>query len=192
MTTALAAIAIIFLIAFSWYRSSKYREIALSAAKSLCKREEVQLLDMRVSLFRARFCRDFDGRFKWLRAYTFDYSSEHFDRKTGYIALMGPVVILRRLEIAKFDLEIHTWLKDEAFRRKHKIWFLFGISSLQWANRRVAEPDEKKYETKSNIGSNEFENNSKTGNVFAKAPSNDNNIIDLKKVKLEQDKKSKT
>lgn len=181
MTTAFACIAIIFLTIFGWYRSSKYREIALSAAKGLCKREGVQLLDMRVSLFRARFCRDFDGRFKWLRAYTFDYSSEQFDRQTGYVALMGPVVILRRLEIARFDLEMHTWLKDEAFRRKHKIWFLFGISSLKLANRRVAEPDDKKDLVESN----------KTSKVSSKTPSNDNNIIDFKKVKLEKDKKSK-
>ena len=55
MTTALACIAIIFLTIFGWYRASKYREIALSAAKGLCQREGAQLLDLRVSLFRARF-----------------------------------------------------------------------------------------------------------------------------------------
>lgn len=183
MTTALAAIAIIFLTILGWYRASKYREIALTAAKGLCQREGVQLLDMRVSLFRARFCRDFDGKFKWLRAYTFDYSSEQIDRHTGYIALMGQVVILRRLEIAKFDLEMHTWLKDETFKRKHKIWFLFGISSLKLANRRVIEPDHKEHDIT-------LPKTSKATKLPTKTPSNDKNIIDFKKAKLEKDKKS--
>lgn len=182
MTTTLAGIAIIFLTILGWYRSSKYREIALSAAKGLCQRDGVQLLDMRVSLFRARFCRDFDGKFKWLRAYTFDYSSEQFDRKTGYIALMGQVVILRRLEIAKFDLEMHTWLKDEAFKRKHKIWFLFGISSLKFSNRKVAEPDHKEHDKS-------HPKVSKTNKIPSKTTSNDKNIIDFKRAKVEREKK---
>ena len=62
MTTTIAAIIAIFLIIFNWYRGGKFREIALDAAKGLCKRSGVELLDDRVSLFKVKIC-VFKGKF---------------------------------------------------------------------------------------------------------------------------------
>ena len=181
MTTTIAALIVVILTLYSWYRGGKFREIALEAAKGLCQRSNVELLDDKISLFKVKLCRDFDKKIKCLRAYTFEYTNPDIgDRQLGFVALMGPVVILRRLEIASFDAAMHKWLKEESFKRKHKIKFLLSFGSVSAINRNIATGDPNNSNNSNNLKSSK---NLK--------PSNDN-VIDLKAKRAEKLKKIKS
>lgn len=191
MTTTVAALIVIILTLYSWYRGGKFREIALDAAKGLCQRSNVELLDDKISLFKVKICRDFDKRIKCLRAYTFEYTNPDInDRQLGFVALMGPVIILRRLEIASFDSAMHKWLKEESFKRKHKIKFLLSFGSVRAINRSVATGESNQSSQSNN--SHNYNNASNIKSAKNLKPSNDNNIVDFKSKREEKLKKIKS
>jgi len=76
-----------------WQNSLDAREAANRIARETCSRAVVQFLDGTVAFAGLRLSRDSRGRRRVLRTYTFDYTSDGFERAQGFIVLSG-----RRLE----------------------------------------------------------------------------------------------
>ncbi len=77
----------------AWQSSLDAREAANRIAKETCSRAVVQFLDGTVAFAGFRLSRDSRGRRRLLRTYTFDYTSDGFERAQGFVVLAG-----RRLE----------------------------------------------------------------------------------------------
>ena len=75
---------------------------------------------------------------------------------------------------------MHKWLKEESFKRKHKIKFLLSFGSVRAINRNIATGDPNNSNNSNNLKSSK---NLK--------PSNDN-VIDLKAKRAEKLKKIKS
>ena len=76
-----------------WQTSLDAREAANRIAKDTCSRAVVQFLDGTVAFAGFRMARGTRGGRRLLRTYTFDYTSDGFERAQGFIVLSG-----RRLE----------------------------------------------------------------------------------------------
>ena len=72
-----------------WQTSLDAREAANRVAKETCSRAVVQFLDGTVAFAGFRLMRDARGRRRLLRTYTFDYTSDGFERAQGFIVLAG-------------------------------------------------------------------------------------------------------
>lgn len=72
-----------------WQLSLDAREAANRIAKDTCSRAVVQFLDGTVAFAGFRMARDSADRRRLLRTYTFDYTSDGFDRAQGFIVLSG-------------------------------------------------------------------------------------------------------
>lgn len=72
-----------------WQISLDAREAANRIAKETCSRAVVQLLDGTVAFAGFRLTRDSRGKRRLLRTYTFDYTSDGFERAQGFIVLAG-------------------------------------------------------------------------------------------------------
>jgi hypothetical protein len=74
-----------------WQTSLDAREAANRIAKDACSRAVVQFLDGTVAFAGFRMSRDAAGsrRLRLLRTYTFDYTSDGFERAQGFIVLAG-------------------------------------------------------------------------------------------------------
>ncbi len=73
----------------AWQLSLDAREAANRVAKDTCSRAVVQLLDGTVAFAGFRLARDARGKRRLLRTYTFDYTSDGFERAQGFIVLAG-------------------------------------------------------------------------------------------------------
>jgi Protein of unknown function (DUF3301) len=72
-----------------WQISLDAREAANRIAKDTCSRAVVQFLDGTVAFAGFRLTRDARGKRRLLRTYTFDYTSDGFERAQGFIVLAG-------------------------------------------------------------------------------------------------------
>jgi hypothetical protein len=72
-----------------WQLSLDAREAANRIAKDTCSRAVVQFLDGTVAFAGFRLSRDAKGKRRLLRTYTFDYTSDGFERAQGFIVLAG-------------------------------------------------------------------------------------------------------
>ena len=72
-----------------WHSSLGAREAANRIAREACSRAVVQLLDGTVAFAGFRLGRDAGRRLTLLRTYTFDYTSDGFERAQGFIVLAG-------------------------------------------------------------------------------------------------------
>jgi Protein of unknown function (DUF3301) len=72
-----------------WQISLDAREAANRIAKDTCSRAVVQFLDGTVAFAGFRVTRDSRGKRRLLRTYTFDYTSDGFERAQGFIVLAG-------------------------------------------------------------------------------------------------------
>ena len=72
-----------------WQSSLDARDAANRIAKDTCSRAVVQFLDGTVAFAGFRMSRDARGRRHLLRTYTFDYTSDGFERSQGFIVLAG-------------------------------------------------------------------------------------------------------
>jgi hypothetical protein len=72
-----------------WQSSLDARDAANRIAKDTCSRAVVQFLDGTVAFAGFRMTRDTRGRRRLLRTYTFDYTSDGFERAQGFIVLAG-------------------------------------------------------------------------------------------------------
>jgi hypothetical protein len=81
----------------AWYRILEARERANAAVANTCRQAGLQLLDGTVALGGLRITRDNHGRLVLERTYNFDYSSDGYSRKQGF-------VILRRGQVHSMGL----------------------------------------------------------------------------------------
>ena len=73
-----------------WQISLDAREAANRIAKVTCSRAVVQFLDETVAFAGFRLVRSpHDGRRRLLRTYTFDYTSDGFERSQGFVVMSG-------------------------------------------------------------------------------------------------------
>jgi Protein of unknown function (DUF3301) len=72
-----------------WQIALDAREAANRIAKDTCSRAVVQFLDGTVAFAGFRLTRDAGGKRRLLRTYTFDYTSDGFERAQGFIVLAG-------------------------------------------------------------------------------------------------------
>jgi hypothetical protein len=72
-----------------WQISLDAREAANRIAKDTCSRAVVQFLDGTVAFAGFRLTRDSRSKRRLLRTYTFDYTSDGFERAQGFIVLAG-------------------------------------------------------------------------------------------------------
>jgi hypothetical protein len=72
-----------------WQLSLDSREAANRIAQDTCSRAVVQFLDGTVAFAGFRLIRDAKGTRRLLRTYTFDYTSDGFERAQGFIVLAG-------------------------------------------------------------------------------------------------------
>jgi hypothetical protein len=72
-----------------WHGALEAREAANRIAREACSRAVVQFLDETVAFAGFRWRRDDSGRRRLLRTYTFDYTSDGFERAQGFIVLSG-------------------------------------------------------------------------------------------------------
>ena len=72
-----------------WQISLDARETANRIAQDTCSRAVVQFLDGTVAFAGFRLARDARGKRRLLRTYTFDYTSDGFERAQGFIVLAG-------------------------------------------------------------------------------------------------------
>jgi hypothetical protein len=84
-----ASAAVLALTYAVWQRAMDAREVAMRIARETCSKAVVQLLDDTVAFAGFRWRRDAGGRHRLLRTYTFDYTSDGFERAQGFIVLAG-------------------------------------------------------------------------------------------------------
>lgn len=84
-----AAVAILATTYKVWHSALDAREMANRIARDACTRAVVQFLDETVAFSGFRWSRDVRGRRRLLRTYTFDYTSDGFERAQGFIVLAG-------------------------------------------------------------------------------------------------------
>jgi hypothetical protein len=72
-----------------WQHSMDAREAANRIAKDTCSRAVVQFLDGTVAFAGFRLTRNARGKRRLLRTYTFDYTSDGYERAQGFIVLSG-------------------------------------------------------------------------------------------------------
>ncbi len=89
MLLLMLAAALLGLAYKGWHVSLGAREAANRIARDTCSRAVVQFLDDTVAFAGFRLTRDSRGRRRLLRTYTFDYTSDGFERAQGFIVLSG-------------------------------------------------------------------------------------------------------
>jgi hypothetical protein len=72
-----------------WIDALRAREAALDAGRKACQRYGLQLLDDTVAFVRLRLARDEDGRLGLQRLYTFEFSENGSNRRSGAIRVHG-------------------------------------------------------------------------------------------------------
>ncbi|WP_139558755.1 DUF3301 domain-containing protein [Methylotetracoccus oryzae] len=86
------AILLVALAAF-WADSLAARERANDAARELCTRRAISLLDETVALASRRLVRGAGGSLTLRRTYTFDYCEDGYSRASGFVVMEGREVI---------------------------------------------------------------------------------------------------
>lgn len=92
MTLALSDLLVVLLLGLlvSWFLSSiRVRELAIEAVKQASRRDDFQLLDQSVQLYRVSLSRDSRGYWRIWRQYRFDYSLEGVERREGCVIMLG-------------------------------------------------------------------------------------------------------
>jgi hypothetical protein len=87
LTLLAGGLAVVWLL---WHSALEAREAANQIAREACSRAVVQLLDGTVAFAGFRLGRSAqDGRRRLLRTYTFDYTSDGFERSQGFVVMAG-------------------------------------------------------------------------------------------------------
>lgn len=84
--------------AWLWHDSMRARERTLQACRRACRQAGVQLLDETVALDQLRLARNSHGRLTIARRYRFEFSLEGDDRRSGWVRLLGPKVVLLQMD----------------------------------------------------------------------------------------------
>ena len=75
--------------AWYWWRAQATKERALQAARQACEKADVFLLDQSVYLSGLGVQRDEQGRLRFRRTFTFDFTATGEGRYRGWIVLLG-------------------------------------------------------------------------------------------------------
>lgn len=81
------------LLAWFWWDSLQKRELAIQAARAVCERAGVQLLDDSVAVSKMKLRRDANQRARVYREFSFEYSSVGDDRQAGRVYLLGERIL---------------------------------------------------------------------------------------------------
>lgn len=95
--------------AWLWLDSLKARDAAMTATRTACEREGLQLLDDTVAIAGIRMARDGEGRLVLQRTYAFEYSDTGDNRRRGSVVLMGHRVTILNvgLRLVPSDRTLH-------------------------------------------------------------------------------------
>ena len=93
-TFELFIIALLGLIAWFWLDTLRAREAGISAARQLCDKRNLQLLDDTVASESLRLARDDEGRVVLRRVYGFEFSDNGNNRRHGSVTLLGKRVVM--------------------------------------------------------------------------------------------------
>ncbi|MGD8614414.1 MAG: DUF3301 domain-containing protein [Gammaproteobacteria bacterium] len=77
------------LLLWTWHNSRRIHELAIQAARETCARQELQLLDGTVVLYRFAWRRAASGRIALQRTFLFAYSEDGVERRTGFVITLG-------------------------------------------------------------------------------------------------------
>ncbi len=89
--TDLLYFLIIFIAVHFWWKTMQARERAEKIAQAACKKENMQILDVTVSLKKLGFEKNQHGSRVFLRYFNFEFSHTGEDRRIGTIAMRGAV-----------------------------------------------------------------------------------------------------
>lgn len=106
MNWELVLAAALLALGWFWWDGLNKRELAIRAARSVCQRAGVQLLDETVSLKHLGLDRDDNQRVNLRREFFFEYSDTGNNRLPGYVYLLGKRVLSANL-IVPTDFGLH-------------------------------------------------------------------------------------
>jgi hypothetical protein len=86
--SGLILLTILVVLVWFWQRTLYARELALQAARDICLRQNLQLLDATVTLQHVVLRRS-AGHLLLERTFLFNYSSHGDDRRTGFVITAG-------------------------------------------------------------------------------------------------------
>ena len=89
MLVALMVLIIVGLVLWFWFASSKVHDIAVIAAKNICKKEHWQFLDETVALKKIMFSRGERGGLQFKRSYQFEYTAHSGERHVKLLTMCG-------------------------------------------------------------------------------------------------------
>lgn len=84
---------ILFALIWFWVSSIRVKELATEAAKQLCKRAQVMILDDSVALNRLSLARNRKGSMSVKRVYRFEFASDGRERYHGKIVMLAQQVV---------------------------------------------------------------------------------------------------
>lgn len=89
MITQWLTLLFLMLVIGLWLAAMRSRDLALHAARGICRSQDVQLLDETVGLSGLRLQRREDGRLQWTLRYAFEVSLDGHDRYAGSVWMAG-------------------------------------------------------------------------------------------------------
>ena len=90
--TSLIPLVLLGLLLWFWQNTLRIRELAVTAARQTCYRQNLQLLDGTVVLHRLSLKRNPAGRITVRRTFLFGYSEDGVERHTGFVIMLGPQI----------------------------------------------------------------------------------------------------
>jgi len=88
-STGLLLLILLGIFVWFWQNTLRDRELALLAARDICRHQQLQLLDATVTLQRVALRRSRHGGLTLQRTFQFAYSAEGHDRRTGFVITQG-------------------------------------------------------------------------------------------------------
>ena len=86
-------ILIILALLWLWRDSARSRELAVKAARSACAQSRAQFLDGTVNLVALRLCRKSSGSMALCRKYSFDFSLDGEQRRSGTVSMRAQTIV---------------------------------------------------------------------------------------------------
>ncbi|MGD8843628.1 MAG: DUF3301 domain-containing protein [Gammaproteobacteria bacterium] len=86
--TVLILLALLGALVWFWLSTLRVRELALDAARDVCRRQDLQLLDATVALQRLTLRRS-AGQVRLERTFRFSYSDDGVARSSGFVITIG-------------------------------------------------------------------------------------------------------
>ncbi|MDD5367190.1 MAG: DUF3301 domain-containing protein [Gallionellaceae bacterium] len=97
MSWELVLAAVLVALGWFWWEGLNKRELAIRAARSVCQRAGVQLLDETVALKHLGLERDDNQQVRFRREFFFEYSDTGNNRLPGYVYLRGNRILSANL-----------------------------------------------------------------------------------------------